>query len=63
MHQNQQLFFMDVNTQAIVHAEYADHSAGMEYHNLEVRLAVIRSMVGEEIVSDTSSVMKALMGE
>ena len=59
---------MDLNTQAIVHAEYADHrmtirhSAGMEYHNLEVGLAVIRSMDVEEIVSDASSVMKALDG-
>ena len=60
--------FMDLNTQAIVHAEYADHrmtnrhSAGLEYHNLEVGLAVIRSMGVEEIVSDTNSVLKALMG-
>ena len=59
---------MDLNTQAIVHAAYADHrmtnrhSAAMEYHNLEVGLAVTRSMGVEEIVSDASLVMKALMG-
>ena len=45
----------------LVHAEYADHrmtnrhSAGMEYHNLEVGLAVVRSMGAEEIVSDAIS--------
>ena len=55
---------MDLNTQAIVHAEYADHrmtnrhSAGLEYHNLEVGLAVVRSMGAEEIVSDAISDMK-----
>ena len=51
---------MDLN----IHAEYADHcmtnrhSAGMEYHNLEVGLAVVRSMGAEEIVSDAISDMK-----